>query len=39
MVSNDRSLTNQRDGLSSSLNLTNQDFYIRLVDKKKQSKQ
>ena len=26
MVSNDRSLTNQKVGLSNSLNLTNQDF-------------
>ena len=34
MVSNDRSLTNQKDGLSSSLNLTNQDFYVYLVDEK-----
>ena len=34
MVLNDRSLTNQKDGLSNSLNLTNQDFYVRLVDKK-----
>ena len=40
MFSNDRSLTNQKDGLSNSLNLTNQDFYVRLVDeKKKQRKQ
>ena len=31
---NDSSLTNQKDGLSSSLNLTNQDFYVRLVDEK-----
>ena len=32
---NDRSLTNQNDGLSNSLNLrTNQDFYVRLVDEK-----
>ena len=34
MVSNDRSLTNQKDGLGNSLNLTNQDFYVRLVDEK-----
>ena len=34
MVSNDRSLTNQKDGLGNSLNLTNQDFYVRLVDVK-----
>ena len=37
MVSNDRPLyplTNQKDGLSDSLNLTNQDFYVRLVDEK-----
>ena len=31
---NDRSLTNQKDGLSNSLNLTSQDFYVRLVDQK-----
>ena len=31
---NDRSLTNQKDGLGNSLNLTNQDFYVRLVDEK-----
>ena len=36
MVSNDRSLTNQKDGLGHSLNLTNQDFYICLVDEKNQ---
>ena len=34
MVLNDRPLTSQKDGLSNSLNLTNQDFYVRLVDKK-----
>ena len=34
MVFNDRSLTSQKDGLSNSLNLTNQDFYVRLVDEK-----
>ena len=34
MVSNDRSLANQKDGLSNSLNLTDQDFYICLVDEK-----
>ena len=34
MVLNDRSLTSLKDGLSNSLNLTNQDFYVRLVDKK-----
>ena len=34
MVSNDRSLTNQKDGIGNSLNLTNQDFYVRLVDEK-----
>ena len=28
-------MTNQKDGLSNSLNLTNQDFYVRLVDEKK----
>ena len=28
MVLNDRSLTSQKDGLSNSLNLTNQDFYV-----------
>ena len=35
MVSNDRSLTNQKDGLGNLLNLTNQNFYVRLVDEKK----
>ena len=35
MVLNDRSLTNEKDGLNNSLNLTNQDFYVRLVDEKK----
>ena len=39
MVSNDRSLTNQKDGLGNSLNLTNQNFYVCLVDEKKQRKQ
>ena len=34
MVLNDRSLTSQKDGLSNSLNLTMQDFYVRLVDEK-----
>ena len=34
MVLKDRSLTTQKDGLSNSLNLTNQDFYLRLVDEK-----
>ena len=34
MVLNDRSLTNQMDGSSNLLNLTNQDFYVRLVDEK-----
>ena len=34
MVLNDRSLTNQQGGLSNSLNLTNQDFYVRLVEEK-----
>ena len=39
MVLNDRSLTNQKDGLSNSLNLTNQDFYVcRVNEKKKQNK-
>ena len=38
MVSN-QSLTNQKDGLGNLLNLTNQDFYARLVDEKKQGKQ
>ena len=28
MFLNDRSLTNQKDGLSNQLNLTNQDFYV-----------
>jgi len=31
---NDMSLTNQNDGLGNSSNLTNQDFYVRLVDVK-----
>ena len=35
MVLNDRSLTNQKDGFSNSLNVANQDFYVRLVDEKK----
>ena len=39
MVSNDRSLTNQKDGLSNSFNLTNQDFYVRFGGRKKQRKQ
>ena len=34
MVSNGRSLTNQKYGLGNLLNLTNQDFYVRLVDEK-----
>ena len=34
MASNDRSLTNQKDGLGNSLNLTNQEFYVHLVDEK-----
>ena len=34
MVLNDRSLTNQSDELRNSLNLTSQDFYVRLVDEK-----
>ena len=34
MVSNDKSLANQKDGLGNSLNLTNQDSYARLVDEK-----
>ena len=34
MLLKDRSLTNQKDGLSNALILTNQDFYIRLVDDK-----
>ena len=34
MVSNDRSLTNQIERLSNSLNLSNQDFYVCLVDEK-----
>ena len=34
MVLNDRSLTSQKDALSNSLNLTNQNFYVRLVDEK-----
>ena len=39
MLLNDRSLTNQNEGLSNSLNLTNQNFFVRLVDEKKQGKQ
>ena len=39
MLLNDRSLTNQKDGLSNSISLTNQDFYVRLVDENKQRKQ
>lgn len=35
----DRSLTNQKDRLSNQINLTNQDFIIRLVDEKKGRKQ
>ena len=35
MLLNDRSLTNQKDGLSNSISLTNQEFYVRLVDEKK----
>ena len=35
MVLNDRSLTNQKYGLSNSLNLANGDFYVRLMDEKK----
>ena len=34
MVLNDRLLASKKDGLSNSLNLINQDFYIRQVDKK-----
>ena len=34
MLLNDRSLTNPKDGLNNSLNLTNQDFYVLLVDEK-----
>ena len=34
MLLNDRSLTNQKDGLSNSLNLANRNFYARLVDEK-----
>ena len=34
MVSNNKSVTNQKDGLRNSLNLTNQDFYVRLVNEK-----
>ena len=38
MLLNDRSLTNQNEGLSNSLNLTNQNFFVRLVDEKKTRK-
>jgi len=34
MLLNNRWLTSQNDGLSNSLNLTNQDFYVCLVDEK-----
>ena len=34
MLLNDRSLTNQKDGLSNAISLTNQDFYVLLVDEK-----
>lgn len=34
MLLNDRSGTNQKDVLSYSLNLTDQDFYVCLVDEK-----
>ena len=34
MFLNDRSLTNEKDGLSNALNLTNQDFYVHLMDEK-----
>lgn len=34
MLLNDRSLTNQKDGLRNSFNLTNQNFYVRVVDEK-----
>ena len=37
MFLNDRSLTNQKNGLSNQLNLTNQDFYVRLVDENKEN--
>ena len=33
----DSSLTNQKDGLSNSLNLTNQDSYVPRVGKKKKT--
>ena len=38
MLLNDRLLTNEKDGLSNLLNLTTQDFYVHLVDKKKTKK-
>ena len=37
IVVGNRSLTNQKDGLSSAFNLTNQDFYGRLVNKENNS--
>ena len=37
MFLNDRSLTNQKDGLTNQLNVTNQDFYVRLVDENKEN--
>ena len=38
MVLSDRSLTNQKSGLSNSLNLTNQDFYVLREGKEKKTK-
>ena len=39
MVLNGRSLTNQKSGLSNSLNLTNQDFYVLREGKEKKNKE
>ena len=39
MLLNDRSLSNQKDRLSNQIDVANQDFYVRLVDKKKRRKQ
>ena len=38
MLLNDRSLTSRKDEVSNSLNLTNQDFYVLLVDEKTKKK-
>ena len=38
MLLNDKSLTNHKDGLSNSFNLTNHDPFVRLVDENKTKK-